>query len=1275
MQEESLDTEIINVTIDENALTEKPTLIAKIGNSTIEALGDSGSSYSIISTELFNELNKFNQTYLAPSSVKLFTASGLPITNMGEMEITLDSIYLCTSRLSQITPRSSTRVIVATIKWDMILGFRDMGELQLLAKLQELYDCLSDPECRKKADKLRSCCLNSNTPFPSCAGMGEVPVRDEKYSSASKLQNGICHECTVNAHESVTTETEERDKYPFNSTTAKLTKEEYELIGKVHKEYLHCGQYRTYRLLKSKNLLNSIPGQKPITREMVHDYIKHCDFCQKNTIQDLDAAWKSTFSYNLGKEWEVDVLYVGDDLNKSERNKLKRKLNNYTKNQQDAKKVDLEEIEAALKLLKKKYLVTFIERFSRHLRIVPIFDLTETEISRALIQIIGEFPVCDNMVLRFLDEDGKITTIDRDDRTVIHTDGGKNFVASVNNTLMTIFGFTHQVGVAYSHQDQAMIENRNKGINACIRALLYDIEEIWGDIEIYCPLVCRVMNSIPVASTGYAPSEILMPGLSVHTKLPSMRLKKQPTDSKKGKDAGKERKKCDQYVSNLYDIQDHILKSVVVLQSEYASKRLQTSNKETDIVEVGELVLCRYADRVKPSKWTTLYHGPYQVIRQNSEYVDIQDLSSKHTRTVHITNLKRYFYDKRFVNPLACAAKDRREQLVEKIVSHKGKPVHRMEMTFTVQWVNGAQTEESWDTVKHLEALDKYIQANLGELRTLKTQKKLSADTVNLIVAETANSKDLPKYLDDTTQAVMKWHFPPTPLEDGVDGAELENLDWISKPDNQVNILDQIEIGGTEEEKSQIYSLLSKYVDVFQDLGIRPMDAPAMKLSLRNPEQNSIYIRQGPMRQAEQDYCLEMVNRLKEIGILIPATADSNGKNWNTRINMINESIDNNVKYRFCLDYSPLNRACTGASSRMPNISEIFQELEGQKHLGKFDLKKYFYQIELDKDSQPLTAFTLPSGERLMWTRCPMGVAHSPGHAQTVSSNLFGGRIYMDDCLVKGAGFEEFLVDLDNCLKIARDHQLKLAPDKTILNVSRLDFLGRTVGNGEHWLHEDTKQQVKDWRKPTLVTEMQSFLGLCGYCLDYVPDLASLLVPLREGIKNMISKKKGVRGNTHITWTDEMSTAFEQVKSAICNSSALSTIDPNQPIYLNTDASNVGYGAILYQLGDNQQKRICKILSGKFDATQCNWPTIEQEAYAIFKAITKWRAFLLGSEFIVYTDHRNLTYILKHESKKILRWRLALQEFSFLIYHIPGKDNTEADILSRLYTRNKELMV
>jgi len=75
---------------------------------------------------------------------------------------------------------------------------------------------------------------------------------------------------------------------------------------------------------------------------------------------------------------------------------------------------------------------------------------------------------------------------------------------------------------------------------------------------------------------------------------------------------------------------------------------------------------------------------------------------------------------------------------------------------------------------------------------------------------------------------------------------------------------------------------------------------------------------------------------------------------------------------------------------------------------------------------------------------------------------------------------------------------------------------------------------------------------------------------------------------------------------------------------------------------------------------------LQQEAFAIFHAITHWRDLLIREKFKVYTDHRNLTFVLNAESKKLIRWRL-LQEFVFEIEHIAGEKNVEADYLSRVH--------
>ena len=88
-------------------------------------------------------------------------------------------------------------------------------------------------------------------------------------------------------------------------------------------------------------------------------------------------------------------------------------------------------------------------------------------------------------------------------------------------------------------------------------------------------------------------------------------------------------------------------------------------------------------------------------------------------------------------------------------------------------------------------------------------------------------------------------------------------------------------------------------------------------------------------------------------------------------------------------------------------------------------------------------------------------------------------------------------------------------------------------------------------------------------------------------------------------------------------------------------------------------------MSQRLSPTASRWSTRDQEAYTIFACITKWSSMLLGHPFTVYTDHRNLTFIMKAQEGRVYRWKIALQQFVFEVVHINGVDNTVADSLSR----------
>ena len=80
-----------------------------------------------------------------------------------------------------------------------------------------------------------------------------------------------------------------------------------------------------------------------------------------------------------------------------------------------------------------------------------------------------------------------------------------------------------------------------------------------------------------------------------------------------------------------------------------------------------------------------------------------------------------------------------------------------------------------------------------------------------------------------------------------------------------------------------------------------------------------------------------------------------------------------------------------------------------------------------------------------------------------------------------------------------------------------------------------------------------------------------------------------------------------------------------------------------------------------------NYSVIERECLAIVFAVQKYQKYLYGTEFVLHTDHRPLSYIqkCKTDSARIIRWSLLLQNYSFRMEAIKGSENYAADYLSR----------
>ena len=173
---------------------------------------------------------------------------------------------------------------------------------------------------------------------------------------------------------------------------------------------------------------------------------------------------------------------------------------------------------------------------------------------------------------------------------------------------------------------------------------------------------------------------------------------------------------------------------------------------------------------------------------------------------------------------------------------------------------------------------------------------------------------------------------------------------------------------------------------------------------------------------------------------------------------------------------------------------------------------------------------------------------------------------------------------------------------------------------------------------------------------DFIPNFSEIVKPLTD-----------LTAVSQFQWNGEASETFQNVKEAVSKAGMLYGVEEDGELRVYSDASIVGVGGTLVQFREREDREVpIMFVSKKFSPTSAKWSTIEQECFGVFFTIMKLRSFLLGRKFILFTDHRNLVYLQQSTIPKLVRWKLRLLEFDFVVKHVPGKDNVVADALSRM---------
>jgi len=329
------------------------------------------------------------------------------------------------------------------------------------------------------------------------------------------------------------------------------------------------------------------------------------------------------------------------------------------------------------------------------------------------------------------------------------------------------------------------------------------------------------------------------------------------------------------------------------------------------------------------------------------------------------------------------------------------------------------------------------------------------------------------------------------------------------------------------------------------------------------------------------------------------------------------------------MDYRALNAATVRQLWPAARIDNILASFTGVKWFTVLDLNAAFHQIAFSSEQDAeLAAFVTEDGLYQM-RAMPFGLTNALAIMQRLIDRVLAPHkkyalAYMDDIIIFSPTFEQHLEHASAVLRTLLEHRLAIKPTKCRFAHRKVRFLGFIVSDQGISTDPAYVRAVTDFPSPNdksltpskRAARVMEFCGMVGYYRRFARGLADLEKPLRA-----LTLK-----DAPWVWTTEHQEAFDGIKKALSSAPVLAHPDFSlmDSFIISTDASKVGIGAVLSQVGHDGVERPIFMCSRTTSPAESRYAPTALECLAVVYYIEVFKFYVGGSTFKVRTDHRAL---------------------------------------------------